>query len=336
LVGMRKAARDALGREPVLVLQLTHSGRYSRPVDRPAPIIAHHSEVLDPRQNLPADYPLITDDELDSLQGDFARAAVLAADVGFDAVGIKSCHRYLFSELLASHTRTNSRYGGSYENRTRMLRETVAAVLDAVGDRIDVVTRINAYDGIRYPYGWGVDESDMLLPDLAEPIRLVRELKDLGISAVNVTIGNPYSNPHVNRPADRMVVGAPDAPEPPLVGVARIIGVASRIQQAQGDVPIVGSGYSWLRQYFPHFASAVISAGGAAMVGLGRGALAYPDFARDILERGAMDPEKVCITCSACTQIMRDHGQSGCVVRDAKVYAPILREGRLRAAKGSP
>ena len=328
LEAARAAADETMGHRPVCVLQLTHSGRYSRPIDKPAPILAHHSAVLDPVQGLGPDYPLISDEELDALQDAFVHAAVLAAQIGFDAVDIKSCHRYLLSELLASFTRRNSRYGGSYENRTRMIRETAEKIRRAVGDRIDVTCRINVYDAIEYPYGWGVGRHDVNRVDLAEPIRLLGELRDLGFGAVNVTMGNPYFNPHVNRPADWTVAGWPEAPEHPLEGVARMVDGAREIQKALPELAVVASGYSWLRQYVPYFAAAAIRRGGASVVALGRGALAYPNFPRDILREGRMDPHRVCVACSSCTQIMRDRGRSGCVVRDNEVYAPIFKEGR--------
>ena len=324
----REAAHESMGHNPVCVLQLTHSGRYSRPVDKPAPIIAHHSAVLDGHHGLPPDYPLIADEQLDALQEDFVGAAVLAAQAGFDAVDVKSCHRYLISELLASFRREGSRYGGSYENRTRMLRETAAAIRKRVGDRIEVTCRLNAYDAIEYPYGWGVDRDDVRRPDLAEPIRLVGELAGGGFGGVNITVANPYYNPHVNRPADWMIADWPDPPERPLEGVARIIHVARDVQRAYPDLPIVGSGYTWLRHYMPAFAAGSVAGGWASIVGLGRGALAYPDFAKDILRNGELDPYKVCVCCSSCTQVMRDGGRTGCVVRDSDVYGPIFREGR--------
>jgi len=326
----KAAASRAGGSEPVFVLQLTHSGRYSRPVGPAKPIIAHHSPILDPTHDLPGDYPLISDERLDALQDDFARAAALAAQAGFDAVDIKSCHRYLLSELLASFTRENSRYGGPFENRTRMLRETAAKVRGAVGDRIEITTRLNVHDAIEYPYGWGMSPDDPKAADLSEPVRLVGELARDGFGVVNVTIGNPYFNPHVNRPADWPIADWPGPPEHPLDGVARIVHAAREIQQAAPDITVVGSGLTWLRHYMPQFAAAFVSRGWMGMVGLGRGALAYPDFARDILDRGEMDRHKVCVVCSSCTQIMRDGGRGGCVVRDHEVYAPIFREGRRR------
>ena len=326
----KQAARDAGGPEPVCVLQMTHSGRYSRPEGTAAPIIAHHSAVLDPRHDLPADYPLITDEQLDKLQDAYVAQAILAAEAGFDAVDVKACHRYLINELLASFTRTDSRYGGDYENRTRLLRETVAKVKNALGSGIEVMCRLNAFDAIAHPYGWGVSVGDANQPELSEPIRLVGELRDAGLAAVNITIGNPYFNPYVNRPADWMIADWPDPPEDPIDGAARIIRIARDVQQAHPDLPVVGTGYTWLRQYVPQFAAGAIGAGWCSLVGLGRGALAYPDFARDILRTGRMDPQKVCVVCSSCTQIMRDGGRSGCVVRDHEVYAPIFRAGRRR------
>ena len=63
-------ARDENGNpiRPYTILQLTHSGRYSKPGSKPAPIIFHHSPILDPTHKLPPDYPLVTDEYLDELQ----------------------------------------------------------------------------------------------------------------------------------------------------------------------------------------------------------------------------------------------------------------------------
>ena len=79
-------------------------------------------------------------------------------------------------------------------------------------------------------------------------------------------------------------------------------------------------------------AAATILCGDADLVGLGRGAFAYPDFARDLVH-GVLDPKKCCITCSRCTQIMRAGGCSGCAVFDREVYVPILKAGRQAAQK---
>lgn len=326
-----RAAREALGEShrPFLVLQLTHSGRYSRPGRNPAPIIAHHSLYLDPLQKLPPDYPLISDAELEQLEDRYVEAAALAQRAGFDAVDIKACHRYLVSELHASFTR-EGRYGGTFENRSRFLRNVVAKIRESVPG-LPVTSRLNVYDAMAYPFGFGVDREDPSRPDLEEPVALVRFLRSMGAPLVNITIGNPYFNPHVNRPFDLPTTGGAIPPEPPLVGVARFIEIVRHIQRKFPDMLVIGGGYSWLRQFFPNVAAAGVRDGWVSLVGVGRMAFAYPEFARDLADRGRLDPERVCVACSACTQIMRDGGRSGCVPRDAEIYEPIYRAGRAEA-----
>ncbi|HNT36316.1 MAG TPA: NADH:flavin oxidoreductase, partial [bacterium] len=326
----RAAAQESMGsaHQPLFILQLTHSGRYSKPEGKPAPIIAHHSSVLDPLMKIPADYPLISDEQLERLQDAYLKAASLAYEAGFDGVDVKACHGYLLAELLASFTRTGSRYGGEeFESRTRMVRE-IHQRIHASFPSLIVTSRMNVYDPIPYPYGWGCDRGDYRTWDLREPIKLVGALEEQGAECVNITIGNPYYLPHYNRPYDTPVAGFQPPEEHPFVGVHRMLEIVREIQQAKPEVRVVGSGYSYLRQFMPWFASGLVRAGWVSLVGMGRGALAYPDFVKDLAETGSMNPFKTCITCSNCTQIMRDGGTTGCVIRDDEVYGAVYREGR--------
>jgi 2,4-dienoyl-CoA reductase (NADPH2) len=336
---LTRANRDQFARllgglpdhRPFTVLQLTHSGRYSRPIDDAKPVIACHDPLLDADRGIPPDYPIITDDELERLEDAWVEAAKLAFEVGFDAVDIKSCHRYLINELLAAHTR-KGRYGGSYENRTRLLRSIIGKVM-AIAPRGRIVTcRLGIHDAHPYPYGWGMDSNDPFSPNLEEPNRLVRELYEMGLPLVNITIGNPYFRPHVNRPYDRPVEGGEYPDEHPLVGVERLIGLTREVQEYVPQIAVVGSGFSWLRNLWPYVASACLRDGAMRIVGLGRQAFAYPGFAREIIETGKLQRRHTCIGCSGCTQIMRDGGPTGCVSFDSEVYGPIYRQG-MRAAK---
>jgi 2,4-dienoyl-CoA reductase-like NADH-dependent reductase (Old Yellow Enzyme family) len=311
---------------PFTVVQLTHSGRYSRPLDKPAPVLAHHDGLLDKALNIPADQPLLSDDDLDRLQDRYVEAARLAAQCGFDGVDIKSCHRYLLSELLAAHTRPG-RYGGSFENRTRFLLEVVRRVRAEL-PQLEITMRLNVYDGHPYPWGWGVSQDDPAVPDLREPLRLIGLLREAGVALINVTAGNPYYTPHINRPFDQNVTGGYTPQEHPLEGVTRLVHLARAVKQAHPELVVIGSGYSWLRHHLGQVAAAVIARDWADMVGVGREAFAYPDFARDLLSKGEMDARAACVACSRCTQIMRDHGCSGCVILDKEVYGPIYEEGR--------
>jgi len=325
----RRSARDSLGSQhcPLFVLQLTHSGRYSKSGRQPAPIIAFHDPFLDPTCNISPDMPVISDCELEALEEKYVQAARLAYQAGFDAIDIKSCHRYMVNELLAAHTR-EGQYGGTYENRTKFLKNIASRIREELGRDKLVVCRLNIHDAHPYPYGWGMDPGDPTKPNLDEPHRLVRELHELGLPLINMTMGNPYHNPHVNRPFDRPIEGGKIPDEHPLVGEERLINLVRETRKGIPELVIIGSGYSWLRHLWPYVAAAEIRKRNIQIVGLGRQAFAYPDFAKEIIETGKLDRRHTCITCSGCTQIMRDGGMTGCVPFDSQVYGPIYREGR--------
>jgi len=314
LEAARKAADEAGVERPKIIAQLTHSGRWSRPYDEKRPIRNWTNPVLDPHQNLPADYPVITDGELEALPDKFARTARLCMQAGFDGVDVKACHLYLMSEMLGGFDRPGP-YGGSYENRTAIYFACVDAARAETGDGI-LAARINLYDG--EAGRWGVGGNLSL--DLSEPLRLARDLEKRGVVLLNITMGTPYYNPHVNRPYAR---GGYEQPENPVDGVARLLYGCAQAQSAVPDVVCVATGMSYLRQFGPAVAAGLLAQGGARCVGWGRGSFAYPDFAKDIIERGAMAPEKCCVTCGVCTKIMRQPtGRPGCPVRDTAWYQP--------------
>jgi len=317
----RQIAKRTFGEHhsPVMILQLTHSGRYSKPDGQPKPKLAHRSKVLDPLQKLPSDHRVISDNYLDLLQASYVEAARMAVQAGFDGVDVKACHRYLVSELLASFTRSGKYGGESLTNRSRMLREVMGRIQNEVPG-LFVTTRMNVYDAIPYPYGFGVDQNDYRKPDLREPLELIGQLVEMGIPLLNVSIGNPYYNPHYGRPFDRPSQDAQLPNEHPLAGVVRFIEITRAIQQAYPMLPVVASGYAWLRHLAPAVAAGVLRNGGATLFGLGRNAFAYPNMPQDILTTGHMAPNKACVTCSGCTTLMRKGTMTGCVIHDKEVY----------------
>ena len=338
---MRQVAAKSMGpgHKPVIVLQLTHSGRYSKPEGVAQPMIGQRDPYRDPlipqrepnpdiKSRIPDDWPLVTDDYLDQLQDAYVEAARIAFDVGFDAVDIKSCHGYLINELFGCRSR-EGKYGGSFENRTRFPLEVIDKIHKELGEDATVATRLGVYDAIPFPYGWAVNKNDYTQPDLEEPKKLIELLHQHGVNLMNITIANPYYNPHVGRPFNEPIVGGYEEPEHPLSGVNRLVNIVGRIQEKFPDIAFVGTGYSWLRTLLANVGAANKANGLTTLVGAGRMAFAYPDFAKDIITKGRMFPEKVCIACSACTQIMRDAGMTGCVVRDNEVYGPIFERGRM-------
>jgi 2,4-dienoyl-CoA reductase-like NADH-dependent reductase (Old Yellow Enzyme family) len=329
-----RAAKEAMGpdHEPLCVLQLTHSGRYSKPEGTPKPVIAQHNPWLDPRVGIGPDYPVITDDELERLEDRYVEAARVAAAAGFHVVDIKSCHRYLISELLGSHLR-EGRYGGSFENRTRFLLNIIDKIRSELGGDVQIALRMNTWDGLPYPYGWGVSrdtegqEPGSLPVELSEPDRLLGELSRRGVRLASLSLANPYHIPYLTRPYDNPPNGLPIPEEHPLVGVARAFRNARELKARHPEITTIGTAYSWLRQFLGNAAAANLRLGHQNIAAVGREDFAYPTFARDLLEKGALDPAKVCIACSKCTDIMRTGGRAGCVVKDSQVYLPIYQEG---------
>jgi NADPH2 dehydrogenase len=352
----RQAHREAFGADNDLVvgLQLTHSGRYSYR----RPLIAYHDPILDPRtvvekstgRTADTSYPILDDDYLARMVDYYVAAAKLAFRSGYQFVDIKQCHRYLLSELLAAKTRPGN-YGGCLENRTRLARDIITAIRTEVPG-LAIATRLNAFDCIPYrkssndntgepcPWtppvrsAWGTREDNPLEPDLAEPLAWIGEMAKLGVVLVNVSMGSPYATPHVLRPFEYPPVDGYETPEHPLIGVARHLNLASQLQKAYPQLPMIGSGYSYLQEFMLHAGAANIRDGNIAIVGVGRASLPQPDFAREIQEHGRLDRKRVCRTFSYCTALMRakhnELGQfaTGCPPFDKEVYGPIWDEAR--------
>ena len=321
---IKETALRANGIEPIVVMQATHSGRYSKPNGVPEPLIAYNNPIFE--KDSPIDPSRIVSDEYLNHVGEaLVQGAALAEAAGFDGVDIKCCHRYLNCELLSAFER-EGRYGGSFENRTRLLRESVAGAMQVCSKDFIVTTRLNAYDGFPYPYGFCVKSDGSLDFDSTEPIMLLKALREMGMELINITMGNPYFNPHVNRP---FAMGAYSPDEHPLSGVTRMLDGTAELKKAVPDMKIVCSALSYLGVAAPHVAAAYIERGDFDVAGFGRTIFAYPDFANDILKTGEMKKEQCCIACSKCTQLMRAGSTPGCVIRDP-IYTSLYRDVILK------
>jgi 2,4-dienoyl-CoA reductase-like NADH-dependent reductase (Old Yellow Enzyme family) len=314
-------------------LQLTHSGRFCRPEPdwKLKPQILYRHPYLDGKYGLPADHPLMSDDEIRQLVDDFVQAAVLVQKAGFDFVDVKHCHGYLGHEFLSAVDR-HGRYGGSFENRTRFLREIVAGIR-AAAPGLEIGVRLSAFDWIpfrsgadgagepeyleesAYRYAFGGDSTGTGI-DLSEPGAFLDLLLSLGVKLACITGGSPYYNPHIQRPALFPPSDGYLPPEDPLAGVARQIAVTARLKQKRPELTIVGSGYSYLQEWLPQVAQCVVRSGQADLVGLGRMILAYPQVAADVLSGRPLQRKRICRTFSDCTTAPRNGLPSGCYPLD--------------------
>lgn len=319
---VKEAGRKANGFAPYLVMQANHSGRYSNPQGKPAPMIAYrHPEYEKLRKA--DDSCIVSDDYLKSLEEKFGEAAGLAREAGFDAVDIKSCHGYLLAELSSAYIRPGM-YGGSFENRTRLLRNGIQAAKAYETDQFLVTARIGHLRWLcisvwLWCQGRRGDHSKLRRTD---PV--IRELhEDYQMPMVNLTMGNPYVSIHVTRPYD-MGKYIPD--EHPLYGIARMIHGIGEVKKAVPQMAISASAPTYLRQYSDLYAAGAIEEGLCDQMLFGRLSFADPDFPNQIRDTGRIDPKKVCVTCGKCGDLIRAGKPTGCVVRNPENYLKYYRE----------
>ena len=250
-------ARCGTADDLVIGFQLTHSGRFCKPNDksRLEPRVACRHPLLDNRFAVTSDAQVFTDSEIEHLIECYITAAKIAWDVGADFVDIKHCHGYLLHEFLGARARPG-KFGGSFENRTRILREIVAGIR-ASGNRIEIGVRLSAFDFVPfkpdpalsqpgkpgpgipeafshclpYGYGFGVSQDNPVEYDLAETFQFAELCARLGVKILNLSAGSPYYNPHIQRPAAYPPSDGYQPPEDPLVGVARQINVVRQVAE---------------------------------------------------------------------------------------------------------
>ncbi len=313
-------------------LQLTHSGRFSKPNNkkRMEPRTLYRHPWLDQKFHVP-ERALLSDDEIVGIVNDMGAAARLAQQAGYEFVDLKHCHGYLGHEFLSAQERPGQ-YGGSFENRTRFLREAVAAIRTAAPG-LHIGVRLSAFDWMPfkpgadgmgvpdtqhthyYPYAFGGDGTGIGI-DLTEPHLFLNQLEALGIELVCLTAGSPYYNPHIQRPALFPPSDGYQPPEDPLVGVARQINITAELKHQHPNLIIVGTGYSYLQEWLPNVAQAVIRTGAADSVGIGRMVVSYPEMIADTLAGKPLQRKNICRTFSDCTTGPRNGLISGCYPLD--------------------
>lgn len=336
----------------VVGFQLTHSGRFCRPNDkaRAEPRVAFRHPILDRRFQVTSEAQVFSDEDISQLVLDYVRAAGVAQEVGADFIDLKHCHGYLLHEFLGAHTR-GGRYGGSFENRTRILREIIDGIR-ASGNGIDLGVRLSLFDlvpfrpdpaftvpgrpgpgipepfteHLPYRYGFGVNEDDPKRMDLSETFRFVELCAVLGVKILNTTAGSPYYNPHIQRPAAYPPGDGYQPPTDPLIDVHRQVDAVRQVKAhwalSRSKAPnnpallFVSSGLSYLQEYLPHVAQYLVRQGWTDLVGIGRAVLSYPTMLSDGIRDGTLNPRSICRTFGDCTTAPRNGLVSGCYPLD--------------------
>ncbi len=335
-------------------LQLTHSGRFCKPHDKNKfePRLAYRHPLLDQKFgfNLSDELIVWTDEQLEELIDQYVVAARLAQEVGYQFVDVKACHGYLLHEFLSARFRPG-KYGGDLVGRSRLILEIIGRIRAELPGLI-IGVRLSVFDFVPYKtsrevgqpmdfeshlpydYGFGVDSQNPLAYDLTEPLQLIQMLVQAGVAAINLSCGSPYYNPHIQRPAIFPPSDGYLPPEDPLMGVWRQIDVVRQCKAAAGDVPLVGTGYSYLQDFLPQVAQAVVRAKWVDLVGVGRMVLSYPELPHDVLTTGKLTRKLVCRTFSDCTTAPRHGLVSGCYPLDDHYKRLPEREQLIEIKQG--
>ena len=343
----------------VIGFQLTHSGRFCRPYDKKRwdSRVAYRHPLLDKKFNVTSEAQVLTDADVEELIQCYIRAARVARDCGADFVDIKHCHGYLLHEFLSAHTRPG-KFGGSFANRTRILRDIIAGIR-ADGNPIDIGVRLSLFDmvpfrpdpalsvpgklgpGIAedfstllpYHYAFGVNPQRPTEIDLTEPLAFVQLLGELGVKILNTSAGSPYYNPHIQRPAAYPPSDGYQPAHDPLIDVARQVRVVREVRaQAPAGMIIVSSGLSYVQEYLPQIAQHILRTGGSDAIGVGRAVLSYPAMLADAAKHGVLETKFICRTFSDCTTAPRNGLISGCYPLD-KYYTTKPEFAQLKEMK---
>lgn len=350
-----RAGRREVGAAPdgaLIGLQLTHSGRFARPHGPFEPKIAQHHPLLARKYALPPNTELLTDGELEAIAECYVRAAVVAERAGFDFVDVKCCHGYLLHELLASKTRTGTYGGEALAQRMRLFERIVAAIRTACPG-LHIAVRLSAADTAPFQKddltGRGIamtqDGVDLALHhfnhltdetastlDLDESTAFLQRCSELSIELANITLGSPYWNPHLQRPAAYPPSDGYLPPQDPLHFVATHLRATRQLTHAVKGMALVGTGYTYLQEWLPHVAQRAVAAGDVAFVGLGRMLLSYPELPLDVIEGRPLQGKRLCRTFSDCTTAPRNGMLSGCFPLDP-YYKAMPEAARLKERK---
>jgi 2,4-dienoyl-CoA reductase-like NADH-dependent reductase (Old Yellow Enzyme family) len=301
---------------PLIFFQITHSGQQSG---------AGFSRLVSVYPLPGQQTHILTEEEIDQIGDDFARAALIARQAGADGIDFKQCHGYLCAELLRPVNTRRDRFGGSFENRTRFFVETLGKIKNAVGTggAFLLGARFSVYEGI--PGGFGTSGPEEVMEDLSEPMALVRIMEKAGVDYINVSAGIPAITPEIVRPTKNY-------PE----GVYRHFGW-SKAMKKQVKVPIIASGYTYLRdgrndlkepdpakKSFLYWAEKNLKEGICDLVGIGRQSLADPLFAGKVVGDKSAEID-YCLACGSCSILLKNQAQAGCPIY-FESYKKLLRE----------
>jgi 2,4-dienoyl-CoA reductase-like NADH-dependent reductase (Old Yellow Enzyme family) len=288
----------------LLFFQLTHAGERSGAFSERVSLSGGECRIL-------------STDEIEGIKNSFIEAAFLAEEAGADGIDFKMCHGYLGAEMLRPSNIRGDRWGGSFENRSRFLREGVEAIRQKRrSENFILGSRLSMYEGIRGGCGTGGPEE--LIEDLAEMLDVVRLMDDLGMDYVNVSAGIPALTGAITRPTETSKYLA-------YHHLRYTKTVKDLIRGENRGLKVIGSAYSSYKAEAPAMMGEMLGKGYTDLCGFGRQIFADP-----MTPGKYRNGEKVnwCVLCSGCSRLMAAQLNDGCVVYN-DYYKSVMKNSKV-------
>ncbi|MGV9818924.1 NADH:flavin oxidoreductase [Nocardia xishanensis] len=340
--GLRDWTALTRGRDVKLVAQLNHGGRQ---IGTPAAGVDRIVSASDVREPMLGTKPSpLRSDEIPMVVESFAAAAERAREAGFHGVQIHAAHGYLLNQFLTPHTnRRTDTYGGSLENRARLLLEVLTSVRSRLGDDYPILIKLNGTDDL--PFRAGATTEELL--------RVAMWLQDEGADAIEISRGHYESWPSTiqgrykgffrasltvgsgrDMPSARKAVGRAVGPileyvaerlRPPVEGFN--LPYAQLFTHAL-DIPVICVGGFHTRRGM----EAAIDSGKTDAVAAARAMIANPHLYRTVLQETSDTP--ICGYCNSC--IARHGGMPIDCYSDEIRYTRDQMLGRYRRESIAP
>jgi 2,4-dienoyl-CoA reductase-like NADH-dependent reductase (Old Yellow Enzyme family) len=291
--------------QALLWLQLTHSGPNSHPSTDPT--------TVNPTSQRGLRY--LATDEIEAIRREAVRTALLAEQIGYDGIDLKTCNGYLGADLLRPTNTRADRWGGSFQNRSRFFVEAFAEI--KAGRRSEgFLLGLRMHWAERRVGGLGTAGPGSTTYDPTESLELIRLLDCLGLDYVNITGEVTDLSGYADLEAEEQRV--------PALLAERL--AKTLVRDERLGLAVIGSSYSALGQELPAIAARRLRAGFTDLVGLGRGSLADPLLPAHLR---AGEPAHYCVDCGGCVRLMLAQRHSGCAARDPyyrELYRALRRE----------
>ena len=283
-----------------LFLQITHSGERSGAFSEKV-TATPGVQKNDGSQNAGARY--LSTDDIERIKDLFIEGALLSEEAGIDGIDFKMCHGYLGGELLRPANVRDDKWGGSFENRTRFLREGIGEIKARLRSKDFILgSRFSMYEGIRG--GCGSAGADEIIEDIREMLDVVRVMDDLGMDFANVSAGIPALTSSITRPtkiSKNMV----------FHHLRYAKAVKELVKKENRAIKVIGSAYSTFKDEVLPVMEEMLTKEYADACGFGRQIFADPHTPGKI---AAGEKVNWCVLCSGCSKLMIAQVNDGCIV----------------------